>query len=74
MTTSDLPEPTPADTASLDQLAAQWRDLPPDQAATVVSAAHALRDAPSDQTATALFAALQQAGFDTAPEPGDAED
>ncbi|WP_031522695.1 hypothetical protein [Streptomyces sp. NRRL F-5123] len=69
MTAADLPEPTPADTAALDQLAAQWRDLPPDQAAAVVAAAHALRDNPGESAAADLFAALQRAGFDTAPEP-----
>lgn len=74
MTGADLPEPASADTAALDQLTAQWRDLPPEQAAAVVSAAHALRDAPSDPAAADLFTALQQAGLDTAPKPGVAED
>lgn len=61
--TGQLPEPTPGDTASLDQLSAAWRDSPPGARAAVEQAAAAARDAPTGATVAALLAALADAGL-----------
>ncbi|MCX4967021.1 hypothetical protein OHA98_19820 [Streptomyces sp. NBC_00654] len=41
-----LPDPEPGDTARLDQLAAHWREAPPDIRQDVLTAAAAVQDAP----------------------------
>lgn len=64
---SSLPEPGPADTARLDQLAAHWRELPEVLRQDVAQAAGELRDAPGEDAAARLFAALRAAGLDTGP-------
>ncbi|MBB1252535.1 hypothetical protein H3146_03985 [Streptomyces sp. OF3] len=61
---SSLPEPAPADTARLDQLAAHWRELPEVLQQDVTQAAEQLRDAPSEDAAARLFTALRAAGLD----------
>ncbi|GAB2891311.1 hypothetical protein [Streptomyces mayteni] len=59
---SELPEPLPGDTARLDQLAAQWRETPPEARLEVEQAADALRANPSPEAGAALMEALRQAG------------
>ncbi|MEE1792591.1 hypothetical protein PUR28_17750 [Streptomyces sp. BE308] len=40
------PAPEPGDTARLDQLAAHWRDAPPEIRQDILTAAPAVQDAP----------------------------
>ena len=58
-----VPAPTPGDTARLDQLAAQSRDLQPEDRQALADAADALRETPTPAHAQQLLAALHQAGF-----------
>lgn len=64
-----FPEPSPGDTATRDQVAAHWREQSPAARQEVMAAAEALRADPSGEQAARLLAALQRAGFDTAPRP-----
>ncbi|WP_037918741.1 hypothetical protein [Actinacidiphila yeochonensis] len=64
MTDHPIPEPTPGDTARLDQVAAHWRQLPPADRAAVEQ----LRATPSDTTGEAVMRALANVGFDTTGE------
>lgn len=73
MTSDDhqaVPEPTPGDTARLDQLATHWRQLPEVLRQDVTQAAEALRDAPGEEAAARLFEALRAAGLDTSDPDG----
>ncbi|MEU5138034.1 hypothetical protein [Streptomyces californicus] len=62
-----VPAPTPGDTARLDQLAAQSRDLQPEERQALADAADALLKAPTPAHAEQLFASLKEAGFPTNP-------
>ena len=68
--TDATPEPTPADTARLDQIGAQLRDATPEQRAALEDAAQALQAAAAagddpHPAAGEVFAALAAAGVHT---------
>ena len=67
-----VPEPTPGDTARLDQLGAHWREVPEVLRQDVAQAADALRDNPGEDTAGRLIEVLRAAGLDTDTETGTA--